>query len=67
MTDPAFFNQAFWQQLTVTFLGVLVGLPFAVWVGIRIYRHQTRHQQQRDRLERRKLRRQVLDKGLRPR
>jgi hypothetical protein len=58
MADPAFFNQAFWQQAVVTLFGVFVGLPFALWIGILIYGHQTRHQQKLAQIqlnERRKL------------
>lgn len=30
-----FFDQPFWQQFIVTFVGVIIGIPFALWINRR--------------------------------
>jgi hypothetical protein len=46
MIQAAFLNEAFWQQFLVMAIGVLAGVPLAVWVGLCLFGRQVRHQQQ---------------------
>lgn len=50
-----FFDTAFWQQLLVTIAGLMIGIPFALWINRIQERRDRKHGEQQEKIRREEL------------